>query len=131
MKSLGLDQAFNSIIVYKMECNQKKLNKKPIQSTSNVDIDNLVELYFISLKKILMKKWICWNLLMFVKNYKSQNMPWQLFHLWMIWCRNPTLGKVWRWDSHSHKWELGVLRDSRNFRARQQRAKHLALRYSL
>jgi hypothetical protein len=29
------------------------------------------------------------------------------------------------------KWELGVLRDSRNFRARQQKAKHLALRCSL
>jgi hypothetical protein len=57
MKPLGLDQAFNFIIVYKMECNQKKLNKKPIQSTSNVDIDNLVELYFIfGEKKILMKK---------------------------------------------------------------------------
>jgi hypothetical protein len=41
-------QAFNSIIVFKMECNQKKLSKKPIQSASNVDIDNLVELYFIS-----------------------------------------------------------------------------------
>jgi hypothetical protein len=30
-----------------MECNQKKLSKKPIQSASNVGIDNLVELYFI------------------------------------------------------------------------------------
>jgi hypothetical protein len=38
---------------------------------------------------------------------------------------------VWRWDSHSQKWEFGVLRDSRNFRARQQRAKHLSLRCSL
>lgn len=88
MKPIGLDQAFNFIVVYKMECNQKKLNKKPIQSASNVDIDNLVELYFISgEKKILMKKWICWNLPIFMKNYQSQNMSWQLFHLWMIWSR--------------------------------------------
>jgi hypothetical protein len=28
------------------------------------------------------------------------------------------LRQVWGWDSHSQKWELGVLRDSRNFRAR-------------
>jgi hypothetical protein len=32
-------------------------------------------------------------------------------------CRNPTLRQVWGWDSHSRKWELGVLQDSRNFRA--------------
>jgi hypothetical protein len=30
-----------------VECNQKKLNIKPIQGTSNVDIDNLIELEFI------------------------------------------------------------------------------------
>ncbi len=29
------------------------------------------------------------------------------------------------------KWELGVFRDSRNFRAQQQRAKHLAMKCSL
>ncbi len=46
-------------------------------------------------------------------------------------CRNPTLGQVWRWDSHSQKWELGVFRDSHNFRAQQQRVQHLALRCSL
>jgi hypothetical protein len=34
-------------------------------------------------------------------------------------CRNPTLRQVWGGDSHSQKWELGVPRDSRNFRARQ------------
>jgi hypothetical protein len=27
-------------------------------------------------------------------------------------CHNPTLRRVWRWDSRSQKWELGVLRDS-------------------
>jgi hypothetical protein len=41
------------------------------------------------------------------------------------------LGQVWRWDSHSQKWELGVFRDSHNFRAQQQRVQHLALRCSL
>jgi hypothetical protein len=46
-------------------------------------------------------------------------------------CRNPTLRQVWRWNSHSQKWEFGVLRDSRNFRVRLQRQKHLALRCSL
>jgi hypothetical protein len=43
----------------------------------------------------------------------------------------PHFGQVWGWDSHSQKWELGVLQDSRNFRARQQREKHLALKCSL
>jgi hypothetical protein len=33
-------------------------------------------------------------------------------------CRNPTLGWVWGWNSHSQKWEVGVLRDSRKLRAR-------------
>jgi hypothetical protein len=42
-------------------------------------------------------------------------------------CRNPTLRQVWGWDSHSRKWGLGVLRDSRDFRARLQRSKHLSL----
>ncbi len=28
-------------------------------------------------------------------------------------CRNPTLRQVWRWDSHSQKWELGVQLDCR------------------
>ncbi len=27
---------------------------------------------------------------------------------------------MWRWDSHSQKWELGVLRDSHNFKAQLQ-----------
>jgi hypothetical protein len=43
-------------------------------------------------------------------------------------CHNPTLRQVWGWNSHSQKWELGVLRDSCNFRARLQRSKHLALK---
>jgi hypothetical protein len=34
-------------------------------------------------------------------------------------------------NSHFQKWELGVLRDSRNFGAQQQREKHLALRCAL
>jgi hypothetical protein len=44
-------------------------------------------------------------------------------------CCNPTLRQVWGWDSHSQKWELGVLWDSRNFRAQLQGSKHLALRF--
>jgi len=43
-------------------------------------------------------------------------------------CRNPTLRQVWGWNSHSQKWELGVFRDSCNFRAQLQRSKHLTLR---
>jgi hypothetical protein len=38
---------------------------------------------------------------------------------------------VWGWNSHSQKWELGVLRDSRKFKARVQGSKHLALGCSL
>jgi len=45
-------------------------------------------------------------------------------------CRNPTLRQMWGWNSHSQKWELGILRDSQNFRARLQGSKHLTLRCS-
>jgi len=37
------------------------------------------------------------------------------------------LGEVGGWNSHSQSWGFGVLRDSRMFRVRQQRPKHLAL----
>jgi len=43
----------------------------------------------------------------------------------------PYLGRVWGWNSHSQSWDLGVLRDSQNFRAQFQGAKHLALGCSL
>jgi hypothetical protein len=49
------------------------------------------------------------------------NKDWVFFNLFLamrVICCNPTLKQVWRWDSHSQKWELGVLRDSRNFRTR-------------
>jgi hypothetical protein len=42
-------------------------------------------------------------------------------------CRNPTLGEVGGWNSHSQSWRFGVLWDSRMFRVRQQRPNHLAL----
>jgi hypothetical protein len=45
-------------------------------------------------------------------------------------CRNPTFGRVWGWHSHSRNGDLGVLRDSQNFRVRLQGSKHLALRRS-
>jgi hypothetical protein len=37
---------------------------------------------------------------------------------------------VWGWHSHSQKGDLGVLRDSQNFRVQWQGSKHLALRRS-
>jgi hypothetical protein len=43
-------------------------------------------------------------------------------------CRNPTFGRVWGWHSHSQNGDLGVLRNSRNFRVRLQGSKHLALK---
>ncbi len=46
-------------------------------------------------------------------------------------CHNPTLREVWGRHSHSRKWDLRVLRDSRKFRVRLQGSKHLALRCSL
>jgi hypothetical protein len=64
--------------------------------------------------------WDCCNNFLFI-DYRS-------WWFYIIICRNPTLRQVWGWDSHSQKWELGVLRDSRNFRAQLQRSKHLALR---
>jgi len=42
-------------------------------------------------------------------------------------CRNPTLAKCGGEAQHFQSWGLGVLRDSRMFRARQQGPKHLAL----
>jgi hypothetical protein len=42
-------------------------------------------------------------------------------------CRNPTLGYVWGWNSHSQKWELGVFWDFRKRRAWLHGSKHLAL----
>jgi hypothetical protein len=42
-------------------------------------------------------------------------------------CRTPTLAKCGGEAQHLEKLGLGVLRDSRMFRARQQGAKHLAL----
>jgi hypothetical protein len=38
---------------------------------------------------------------------------------------------MWRWNSHSQKWELGILRDSQKLRARVQGSKNLALGCSL
>jgi hypothetical protein len=46
-------------------------------------------------------------------------------------CRNPTLRRVWGWDSHSRNGSLGVRQDSWNFKGRLQGLKHLALRRSL
>ncbi len=43
----------------------------------------------------------------------------------------PPLRQVWGWDSHSQKWELGVLRDSQKLRVRLQGSKHLTLECSL
>jgi hypothetical protein len=42
-------------------------------------------------------------------------------------CRNPTLVKCGGEAQHLEKLGVGVLRDSRMFRVRQQEAKHLAL----
>ncbi len=42
-------------------------------------------------------------------------------------CCNPTLAKCGGEAQHSQSWGFGVLRDSRMFRVRQQRPKHLSL----
>ncbi len=70
---------------------------------------------------------------------------WDLIcHIWMllvlynpcmasffqIICRNPILAKCGGEAQHSQSWGLGVLRDSRMFRVRQQGPKHLELRCS-
>ncbi len=49
-------------------------------------------------------------------------------HVWI--CRNPTFGRMWRWHSQSRNGDLGVLRDSWNFRVRLQGSKHLTLKRS-
>jgi hypothetical protein len=43
----------------------------------------------------------------------------------------PSFEGVWRWNSHSQNWDLGVLQDSQNFRVRLQGSKHLLLGCSL
>jgi hypothetical protein len=45
----------------------------------------------------------------------------------VLYCRNPTLAKCGGEAQHSQSWGLGVLRDSRMFRVRQQGPKNLAL----
>jgi hypothetical protein len=68
-----------------------------------------------------------WNKILDNKSYSIlfhlEFDPLKYFHL----CCNPTLRQVWGWDSHSQKWEFEVLWDSRNFRARHQKEKHLTL----
>jgi hypothetical protein len=54
-------------------------------------------------------------------------------HIWQnenFQCRNPTLAKCGGEAQHLEKLGFEVLQDSRMFRARQQGAKHLALRCS-
>jgi hypothetical protein len=61
----------------------------------------------------------------------KQEFPPSFFDIIMHFCRNPTLMEVWGHRSHSRKWDLGVLRDSRKFRTQLQGSKHLALKCSL
>jgi hypothetical protein len=49
----------------------------------------------------------------------------------LIFCRNPTFGRVWGWHSHSRNGDLGVLWDSQNFRVGLQGSKHFTLKCSL
>jgi hypothetical protein len=87
-------------------CNQ-------MQFFGNVDhFEHLVKFFFMSLKRSIK-----------VTQFRICSVV-ACHHI----CRNPTLRQVWGWDSHSQKWELGVLRDSQKLRARLQGSKHLALR---
>jgi hypothetical protein len=47
--------------------------------------------------------------------------------LLLVGCRTPTLAKCGGEAQHLEKSGIGILRDSRMFRAQQQGAKHLAL----
>ncbi len=58
------------------------------------------------------------------------NEPWPKCAKCGMPCRNPTLAKCGVKPNTWKSWRLGVLRDSRMFRARQQGAKHLALGFS-
>jgi hypothetical protein len=42
----------------------------------------------------------------------------------------PTLRQMWRWNSHSQQWKLGIFRDARKLKAWLQGSKYLALRPS-
>jgi hypothetical protein len=48
-------------------------------------------------------------------------------HCLHVCCRNPNLAKCGGEAQHLEKVKIGVLRDSRMFRAQQQGPKHLAL----
>jgi hypothetical protein len=61
----------------------------------------------------------------FVKNYSDFQSLFQIF--FDSKCRTPTLAKCGGEAQHLKKLGVGVLRDSRMFRARQQGAKNLAL----
>jgi hypothetical protein len=54
------------------------------------------------------------------------------FTTWQhLYCRNPTFRRVWGWHSHSWNGDLGVSKDSQNFRVGFQGSKHLELGCSL
>jgi hypothetical protein len=74
--------------------------------------------------------WLVWasSITCHVCNWLSSNSTNSKFFCFTIPpCRNPTLAKCGGEAQHSQCWGLGVLRDSRMFRVRQQGPKHLAL----
>ncbi len=108
--------------------------------------------HFWFFTKIFMHNYICiWKIItttqiiiIWIIQYFSLKLISFRFYIWKISkikslnpmskngdCRNPTLRRVWEWDSHSQNGNLGVNRDSRNFKVRLQGSKHLALWRSL
>jgi hypothetical protein len=65
-----------------MEYNQKKLSKKPIPSTCNVDIDNLVKFVLVSSEETSIDHGVTLlELTNPLKSCQSENLLWQQFHL--------------------------------------------------
>jgi hypothetical protein len=117
MRSVDLKKNTLDVVVDTIDCESKVLN---------------------SISLCIRFKWffLCW-VKVASRSMCKQHKSWGvwcviiLIILQVLICCNPTFRRVWGWHSHSWNGDLGVLRDSQNFRIQLQGSKHLALRRSL
>jgi hypothetical protein len=63
----------------------------------------------------------------FVWRYRRRACVWDLPNLRYALVSQPHFERMWEWNSHSRNGDLGVFRDSQNFRVRLQESEHLTL----